>query len=143
MFSAWVDPLSASDRVYCDEAYVCIRWDNRGKWVSAEWKGWANSDEFRAAHNLALVAIRENQATKWLVDSRAMRVVIEEDQRWLAETWIPSIVRAGIRWTAIVQPKSEVARLNVQNVNAVARSDKEDARFFTTLEEAERWLSAP
>jgi hypothetical protein len=122
---------------------VSIRWDSRGGWVSAEWKGWANSAEFRAAHNLALTAIQENHATKWLVDSGKMRVVVEEDQRWLAETWIPSIIRAGIRFTAIVQPKSAVARLNVQNVNAVARSDQEDARFFTTLEDAKRWLSAP
>ena len=102
------------DRVYCDEPYVSVRWESVNRWVVAEWKGWANSAEFKAAHATAPEAIRENRATKWLVDSRDQRVVVEEDQRWLAQTWIPSIVRAGIRRTAIVLPRSAITRLNIE-----------------------------
>lgn len=135
--------ISSSDRGYCDEPYVSRRWDSLNQWVVAEWKGWAKSAEFRAAHITALVAIRENQATKWLVDSLDQKAVVEADQRWLTETWIPSIVRAGIRRTAIVVPKSAITRSNVESVNRAAKGDLEDAPFFATLDQAKGWLAAP
>jgi hypothetical protein len=78
---------ASSDKVYCDEPYVSIRWDSAGGWVIAEWKSWANSIEFRAACEQALLAVKDSHASRWLMDGRELRVIVEADQRWLAEDW--------------------------------------------------------
>jgi hypothetical protein len=132
---------NSNDKVYCDEPYVAIRWDSVGGWVIAEWRSWANRDEFRAACEQALQAVRENHATKWLMDGRALRVVVEKDQRWLAEDWAPRMVRAGVRHSALVMPKSGLASLTVENVRAAHDLDLEQRQWFATLEEAKTWLS--
>jgi hypothetical protein len=132
---------NSRDKVYCDEPYVQVRWDSAGEWVVAEWRSWANSVEFRAACEHALQAVRENRASKWLMDGRALKVIIEQDQRWLAEDWGPRMVGAGVRHSALVMPKSGLASLTVENVGATHRLEAEQRQSFATLEEAKTWLS--
>jgi hypothetical protein len=131
---------SLADRVYCDEAYVSIRWNSSGGWVIAEWKGWANSSELRAAYEQALLAVVDNRASKWLLDGRELRAVVEADQRWLADDWVPRMRGAGVRHTAIVRPKSEIATVGIERVQATHNLNSQQRRVFTTLEEAEEWL---
>jgi hypothetical protein len=132
-----------SDKTYSDEAYVSVRWEKAGQWVVAEWKSWASSIEFRAACEKVLLAVEENHSSKWLIDSRNMRVVVERDQRWLIEDWAPRMDRAGIRRTAIVVPRSGLASLNIENVGEAHPLDSEHRQAFATLEEAKLWLSKP
>jgi hypothetical protein len=132
---------ASSDKVYCDEPYVSIRWDSAGGWVIAEWKSWANSIEFRAACEQALLAVKDNHASRWLMDGRELRVIVEADQRWLAEDWGPRLVRAGVRHSALVLPRSGLASLTVENVGEAHHLDAEQRQAFATLEEAKKWLS--
>jgi hypothetical protein len=77
------------DRLYLDKPYVSIRWESGGPWVLAEWKAWANSTEYRAAHEEILGVIREHHAPRFLIDARNARVVSEQDQEWINTNWIP------------------------------------------------------
>ena len=131
---------SAGDRVYIDEPYVSVRWDSGGGWVIAEWKAWATSSELRAAHETALLALVENRASKWLIDARAMRVVVKEDQRWLAEDFVPRMVAAGAHTSAVVLPKSGLASMNMEDVARNHPLTPVQRRVFATLDEAKAWL---
>ena len=126
--------------MYCDEPYIAIRWESEGPWVIVEWKAWATSQEHRAAYEKGLLAVTDNHATMWLVDARAMRAVVAEDQHWLATYFVPRLARAGIRKTALVRPKSEVAALASDNVVRDHPIDADQRRSFTTLDEAKAWL---
>src|SRR6266850_1926134 len=94
-------PAPQGDKVYLDTPYVLIRWDGSGQWVYVKWKAWANSDEYRAAQEAVILALRENHASRNLVDSTDARVVSDEDQQWLVENWMGRAEAAGRRWTAI------------------------------------------
>lgn len=103
------DPAQPAGKSYLDTPFVAVRWISGGPWVLVEWKAWANSSEYRAAHETVLVALRENRASRNLIDARDARVVSDEDQRWLIENWIPRAVAAGRCWTAVVVPKRALA----------------------------------
>jgi len=134
-------PASKGSKVYLDTAYILISWDADGQWVYVKWKAWANSTEYRAAQEIVLLALRENHASRNLIDSTDRKVFSDEDQRWLLETWIPRASAAGRRWTAIVLPKSALGRTIAENLDRHPQSKRIDVKLFETVEAAAAWLS--
>jgi hypothetical protein len=133
--------VPAAGKVYLDTPYVLVRWDGEGPWVFVQWKAWANSAEYRAAQEAVIIALRENHASRNLIDSTDSRVVSDDDQQWLVEDWMPRAVAAGRRWTAIVLPKSALGRTIAENIDRRPRSNWVKVEHFQTVEEAAAWLS--
>jgi len=134
-------PVSKASKVYLDTPYILIRWDADGPWVYVKWKAWANSSEYRAAQEMVILALRENHASRNLIDSTDSRVVSEEDQKWLLQSWMPRAVAAGRHWTAIVLPKSPLGRTIAENIDKHPRSKLAEVKHFETVEDAAAWLS--
>ncbi|MDQ6720326.1 MAG: hypothetical protein M3003_05965 [Candidatus Dormibacteraeota bacterium] len=135
------ETVPPGDKVYLDAAYVSVRWVSAGRWVQVEWKAWANSPEYRAAHETVLLALRENRASKNLIDAMAARVISDADQRWLIEDWIPRAIAAGRRWTAVVLPKSALGRTISENIDKRPHPDRTKVQYFQTVAEAAGWLA--
>ena len=130
------------NKVYLDAPYATVGWDGDGHWVLVEWKAWANSSEYRAAHEAILEAIRENRASRNLIDALQGRVVTDADQKWLIDDWIPRAVAAGRRWTAIVMPTSPLGRTISENIDKGPRPSLTKVQYFETVAEAAAWLSS-
>jgi hypothetical protein len=130
------------DKVYLDTPYVSVRWAGEGRWVLVEWKAWANTTEYRAGHEAILQAIRENRASRNLIDALQGRVVTDADQKWLIDDWIPRAVAAGRRWTAIVMPTSALGRTISENIDKGPRPSLTKVEYFQTVDEAAAWLSS-
>jgi hypothetical protein len=134
-------PVSKGSKVYLDTPYILVRWDGDGPWVYVKWKGWADSPEYRAAQEVVIVALRENHASRNLIDSKESRVVSDKDQEWLIKDWMPRAVAAGRRWTAIVLPRSPLGRTIAENIDKHPRSTSTEVAHFETVEDAAAWLS--
>lgn len=134
-------PVSKGSQIYLDTPYVLIRWDADGPWVYVKWKAWANAAEYRAAQEVVLDAIRENHASRHLIDSTDRRVITDDDQRWLVEDWMPRAVAAGRRWTAIVLPTSALVRTIEENIDRYPRPALVTVEHFETAADAAAWLS--
>jgi hypothetical protein len=130
------------DKVYLETAYVTVRWDGEGQWVFVEWKAWANSTEYRAVQEAVLLALRENRASRNLIDATHARVVSGDDQIWLIENWIPRAIAAGRRWTAIVMPKSALGRTISENIDRRQQPNATKVEYFETVQDAAAWLSS-
>jgi hypothetical protein len=128
-------------KVYLETPYVLVRWDGDGPWVHVQWKAWAKSPEYREAQEMVILALRENHASRNLIDSKESRVVSEEDQQWLVEDWMPRAVAAGRRWTAIVLPASPLGRTIAENIDKHPQSSLTTVQHFETVEDAAAWLS--
>ena len=135
------EPIPPGD-VYLSTPYVSVHWASGGPWVLAEWKSWANSAEYRAAHEVILGAIRDHRAPRLLIDARNARVISEADQEWLNTNWIPRAVAAGRRWTAIVMPTSALMKTIVESIDKRPARSTVAVRYFDTVDEAKAWLSA-
>jgi hypothetical protein len=131
-----------SNKVYLDAPYASVRWHGEGQWVFVEWKAWANSTEYRAVQEAVLLALRENRASRNLIDATHARVVSGDDQVWLIEDWIPRAAAAGRRWTAIVMPKSALGRTIAENIDRRQQPTATTVEYFETVEDAAAWLSS-
>ena len=128
-------------KVYLDTPYVLVRWEAQGQWVLAEWKGSGTTPQFRAAQEMTLVAIHENDALRFLADTRKAMPVLGEDRRWLEASMIPRFAVSGVRWLATVLPLDQLVRASLANVSKTPPSSILRRADFGTLEEAKTWLS--
>jgi hypothetical protein len=131
-----------SDIVYVDQPWLSLRWDDEHKCVYSEWRAFANSAEFRSGLMNGLEAIRENHATRYLTDTRKVKVIVREDQEWVNETWIPLAVADGLKRVAVVLAGAGLGRVTVEEV--VNSNDPERglvSRTFSSVTEALKWLA--
>jgi hypothetical protein len=137
-----VTSRSESDDVYSDEPWLSIRWDNEHECVHSEWKAFATSAEFRAGLMKGLKAIQEKHSTRYLTDSRKVKVIVREDQQWVNETWIPVAAAAGLRRLAVVLADTGLGKMTVEEI--VNLNDNERgvlSQTFTSVREAMKWLA--
>jgi hypothetical protein len=120
-----------------------MRWEPAMRAVCIEWQGWADPSEFVAALEAGLGALVELRGSRWLADCREMKPIQQSDQEWLAATWIPRVLAAGLRRMAMVIPKSGLARTNLEDIFRKVASPKLETAYFAAIPEAEKWLSAP
>jgi hypothetical protein len=124
---------------YLDEPYLFIEWDGDRRWVHTEWKAWANTEEIKAALEYVLKAIEDNRATKLLADCTGRKAVEIAAQEYQAQTWLPRAAGLGLKHMAMVMPRSEVAKHNVESLAGMYATQL-DTQTFATLAEAEGWL---
>jgi len=129
------------DKVYVEEPWLTLRWDDANRCVHSEWKAFANSKEYRAGLMKGLEAIRENHAVNYLTDTRSTRVIVREDQAWVKETWTPLAVAAGLKRVAVVLAGAGLGKVTVEEtIHMVDRPDLE-VRSFDSVIAAQRWLA--
>jgi hypothetical protein len=67
------------DQIYLDAPYLSIRWRSVPQILFAEWKGFATSEEFRAALLKGVQAIREHHVVGYVSDARKAKVFVADD----------------------------------------------------------------
>jgi hypothetical protein len=133
--------IKPANDVYVDEPYVSVRWDGLHNHVLSEWRGFANSEELRAALLRGIQAIVDNHASAYVSDARKLRVIVHEDQAWISEKWMPLALQAGLKRLAFVTAASGLGRLTVKDVVDLVDHHGLESRTFTSLEAARRWVA--
>jgi hypothetical protein len=130
-----------TDKVYLDEPWVSVRWEDANQCLHTEWKAFANSQEFRSALMKVVEAIRENHAVRYLSDTRKIKVVVREDQDWADETWFPLVVAAGLKRFAAVTAEAGLGKLTVEEVFDAVHIKGFEVRKFDSVAGARKWLA--
>jgi hypothetical protein len=73
-----------------------------------------------------------------LTDSRAAGPVLDEDVEYFKTSVLPEIERAGVRFLAIVMPKSKFTQLTIKDMTEKTRVIS--IRYFESVREARHWL---
>jgi hypothetical protein len=140
-FEAYTLGITPTNDVYVDQPYLSIRWDGVHKHVLSEWKGFANSEEFRSGLLSGLQAITDNHAAAYISDARKLRVIVHEDQRWVQEKWLPLAMQAGLRRIAFVTASTGLGRLTIQDVVDLVHDHGLESRTFSSVAAARHWVS--
>ena len=126
--------------VYADELWLFVRWDGEHQCVHLEWKGFANSREFRAGVMKALEAIRDKHAASMVSDTRRLEVIASEDQLWIRDTWVPLAVAAGLKRSAVVMASRGLGKFTVEEVLRQVGDRAFVTRTFDSLAGALKWV---
>jgi hypothetical protein len=125
-------------KIYLDTPHMGVHQDPG--WLVLEIRGMASSREFREGMEMCLHALDLTQATRLFMDLRKMRLVLVDDERWLAQDLLPRLATTALKWMAIVSPESELARMIVADL-ARPRPTGAQSKHCATVEEAKQWLS--
>jgi hypothetical protein len=129
----------ADGDVYVNEPWLYMWWDGATSCVRSEWKGFANSAEFRAGVMKGLEAIRERHATAYVSDTRAVKVIVQDDQRWARDVVAPLMAAAGLKRMAAVVANGGLGKVTVEEVLRMVTIEGMLVRSFHSMPEAMRW----
>jgi hypothetical protein len=124
-----------------DDPWLSIEWDAANGCVYSEWRGFANSNEFRASLLKIIDALRVHNSGLLVSDNRRLEGVAETDQLWIRDTWTPLAVAAGLRRIAAVVPQRGLGKIATQEVLGQVGMKVFATRTFTTVSEATEWVS--
>jgi hypothetical protein len=127
--------------VFSDEPWLSIERDREGKWIYAEWKGFANSAEFRASLTRIVDAIRDQNAPALVSDNRRLEGVAQADQLWIRDTWTPMAVAAGLKRIAVVVAHRGLGKIATEEILSQMGTQTFATRSFTTVSEATEWAA--
>ena len=105
----------------------------------AEWKGYATSEEFRAALLTGIRAIRERHVTGYVSDARRSKVIGREDMEWVSKVWLSQAVAAGLKRMAMVTAEAGLGKLIVEEVVHDVDAHGLAMRKFNSVSEATTW----
>jgi hypothetical protein len=125
-------------KTYLDSPQMGIR--RELNWVVLEIRARASSQEFRDGMEMCLHALEVTQATQLLMDLRKMRLVLVDDERWLAQDLLPRLAKTALKRMAVVTPENALAALIVADL-AKPRPTGAESKHCETVEEARKWLS--
>jgi hypothetical protein len=129
-----------SAKTYLDAPHMAVRSDRRG--VVLEIRGPSSSKDYRAGLEICLHAMEVTQATRLLMDLRKMRLVLVDDERWLARDLLPRLGATALELLAIVTPENALARVIVADL-AKPRPTGAQSKHCESVEEAQKWLASP
>ncbi len=98
--------------------------------------------ELRAGLLRGVDAIRDHRAVAYLTDTRKVKVIVEADQAWINQTWLPLAIDAGLKRVAVVTAAHGLGKLTVEDV--VESTDDQgvlQTRIFDSIGAAWEWIS--
>ena len=141
MYGEFALSPSPKSGVYADEPWLSIERDREGKWIYAEWKGFANSAEFRRSLTRIADAIREQNVPALVSDNRRLEGVAQSDQLWIRDTWTPMAVAAGLKRIAVVVAHRGLGKIATEEILSQMGTNIFATRTFTTVSEATEWAA--
>jgi hypothetical protein len=127
------------DETYLDEPYLSIRWRAVPQILFAEWKGFATSEEFRAALLTGVRAIREHHVVGYVSDARKAKVFLPEDMQWVMAVWLPQAVAAGLKRMAMVTADAGLGKILIEQITEQIDSHGLSMRKFSSVTAATTW----
>ena len=130
----------SGDEVYVDEPWLYLHWDSTHNCVISEWRAFANSTEFRAGVMKGLKAVRERHATAYVSDTRKVKVVVPEDQKWANEVVVPLMSAAGLKRMGVVTAEAGLGKVSVEEVLRKVDDQSLLVRTFDSMPAALGWV---
>lgn len=118
-----------------------MRWDEFHQVVHSEWRAFANTTELRAGLLRGIDAISDHHAVGYLADTRKVKVVVQPDQAWIKQTWLPLAVAAGLKRIAVVTATHGLGKLTVEEVVGLTDDQGLLTRTFESPEAAWQWIT--
>lgn len=118
---------------------MTVSWDAPSHAVLIRIWGYIEGDSLRLPSNKAIELMILKRSSRLITDSREMKALTQQDQRWIDEDWRPRARAAGLRRNAILVPKSAVAKLTVAAL--VKKFDDVQFGYFSEEDGARKWLN--
>lgn len=121
--------------------YVDIIWDDECNSIISQWKGGFSNRDIKTGLNTALQEfIKKRPNAQWIGDTTNIGVIPEGEQEWINKDWFPRFLATGVKFMAVVQPASAVAKMSVNSVVSTVAGTNLTVFNCASLKEAQDWM---
>lgn len=129
-------------RVLVDAENYRIEYDHECESLIHTWTAYTSGQEFRDGCNELLDVIEEEDATKLVVDTSAIKAHDSADKQWLTEEWMPREIEAGIEYSASVPSSdSSISQMETEKLVDQATDLPMTYVMAENLAEAREWIA--
>jgi predicted anti-sigma-YlaC factor YlaD len=128
-------------RIYFQNAAGRLLEDPAG-FLQAHWSPDSRTfTDLKALFTHMALCMQQRKWSRMLINQRGMLPFSQEEQRWVAEQWLPEAVRtAGYRFGAVVVSENVLTRLATAYITTHVQGLPLTYRSFESDEEAKAWL---
>jgi hypothetical protein len=124
--------------------YLLIIWDPDSRGLITQWRGGYQGRNIKEGLLAGLEVYKKRLAmgggAQWIGDVRDIGVIGLEEQEWIDKEWFPKFLATGVKYMAVVQPTSAVAKISVKSIVSKIPGTKLTQFACSTLEEAQEWI---
>jgi hypothetical protein len=121
--------------------YLVIIWDEETRSVISQWRGGHIGRNIKEGLNSALEEYKKRlPGAQWIGDTTDIGVIGLEEQTWIDKEWFPAFLATEVQYMAVIQPKSAVAKLMVDQIVSKVPGTRLTIFNCVTLEEARKWM---
>ena len=123
--------------------YLSLIWDEETRSLISQWHGGFIGRNLKEGLLAALEEYKKYLPhAQWIGDTSDIGVISQEDQEWINTYWFPMFLQTGVKYMAVVQPKSAVAKLSVRDIVSKVPGTQLTQYQCSSLEEARKWMKA-
>jgi len=121
--------------------YLTIFWDEETRSVISQWHGGHIGRDIKTGLTISLEEYKKKLPdAQWIGDTTDIGVIGLEEQAWINSEWFPAFLATGVKFMGVVQPKSAVARLMVDQIVSKVPGTQLTVFNCATQEEAREWM---
>jgi hypothetical protein len=124
-----------------DKPHCTIEYDPTLKCVIQTWKGFAGSENFRAAILKTIEVFEQREAQSIISNTQNSKVVSPADADWVAGYANPILISHGLRKIAFIVPENVFARRSVDHFRDETKGQALATQYFADLATARAWVS--
>jgi hypothetical protein len=117
-----------------------IFWDEKNRWITMEWDGYATSAQFIEGTELMYRLMVEHKTSKVFADIKDMTLIGREDQNYVIYSFLPRAIQAGFRAIAIVKPVSYFNAVAIETMGYRVNETAVQMKVFDNRDQAVQWL---
>lgn len=121
--------------------YLTLIWDEECRALISQWHGGFKGRNLKEGLSAGLEEFKKHRPNaQWIGDTSDIGVIGDEEKAWIDKEWFPKFLATGVKFMAVVQPKSVVAKMSVQEIVSAVPGTQLTVYNCTTLEEAQAWM---
>jgi hypothetical protein len=117
-------------------------YDPVAKCALLTFRGFLTTPQFVEIAEQAHILRKQYNSNRQLNDIEDMKVLTQEIQKYLQDTWFPKAVQTGLQYFAFVVPKNVLAVMSMKGANKDADKTGIEIKYFDNLVEAKNWLKS-
>lgn len=127
------------ERLYSSHT-LTLSWEPTEHYLKVIRTGFHQGAAFHRELEKILEELAAHGGYRQLNDFRKMKPVAPEDQDFINRDWLPRLVRAGLRRSAVLAPESAIAQMSLTAVVARVADANLSTNYFGDEQAAVDWL---
>lgn len=110
--------------------------------VKAIFDDYIKEEDFKNFANQILDKVKVSGKKKLLYDTRGLKVMSQDVQDWINESWFPKANKLGISHMAFIMPESIFGKISMEQTNSEkSQIGNINIQYFGDMITAKEWLN--